>query len=193
MDLDGLTRHNLDGRLRLEAGVDLLAGRVPATRLVLFDRRQAVLVGAGRARRAHEDWWEPMIDLLFLARTLRPRAVALSLPLLDGGSGDRPVSVSLLRYLMERGPGKDRVSYCELPFTVSDDGLAAWAEPRHLPAPSGLDGVIRRVMRRPPIRQRRHADLVAQYLIRDGHRLDVSPELADRLALASTPGPGIGP
>jgi hypothetical protein len=186
MDLAGLTRQNLDDRLRLEAGVDLLAGRGPATRLVLFDRRHAVLVAAGRARRAHEEWWEPMVDLLFLARTLRPRAMALSLPLLDGGSVEGPMNVSLLRYLLERGTGRDRVSYRELPFTVSDDGLAAWGEPRHLPAPPGLDRVARQVMRRPPVRQRRNADRVAQYLIRDGHRLDMTPDLAERLAQASS-------
>ena len=179
MDLTGLTRSNLDERLRVEAGVDVLAGRAPITRLVVFDRHRAVLAADARPRRRDEDWSEPVVELLYLVRTLRPRGFALSLPL-RGEDVDGPVPRFDLRVLtVERRLGGIAVEHRGHPFAVSEDDLPVWGPPRQSPPPLGLLAVARAAAQR--VARRRCPALVASFLISEGHRFEVAPSLVPRL------------
>ena len=179
MDFTGLTRSNLDERLRVEAGVDVLAGRAPVIRLVMFDRHRAVLVADARPRRQDEDWSEPVVELLYLVRTLRPRGFALALPL-RGEEVDGPLPRFELRVLtVERRLSGVAVEHRGHPFAVSEDGLLVWEPPHRSPTPLGLHAMVRAATQR--VARRRCPALVASFLLSEGHRLEVAPSLAPRL------------
>lgn len=179
MDLTALTRDNLDDFLRREAGVDVLGGRAPATRLVLFDRRRAVLTAVGRPRRRDEAWDEPVVELAYLARVLRPRALALSFPFRPEPGASAP-RFELRRLLVERVVGGCRMDHREHPFVVTEEGLLVWDAPRRSPAPAALNVLARVAMRRSRHQRRRHLDVVVGLLVADGHQVEVAPRLLDR-------------
>jgi hypothetical protein len=58
-------------------GVDLLACRPPAPRIVVGDRRRRVWVARARPRRPGDDVLDPWWSSVYLARSLRPRWLAL--------------------------------------------------------------------------------------------------------------------
>ncbi len=207
MDLTDLTRDNLDHRLRVEFGVDVLAGRWPATRMVLFDRGPAMLAVVARRRRPGEDWLGPIVELFFLARVLRPRVVALALPdrstaaqsaFCDPADPADPVDpaapaaspaaddgqpeMSLRVLLAERSLRGARIRHREHPVQCSAEGMPVWGPVLYPELGAPPRHLMQLSLRRLPGHRPRPPAMVARLLVEDGHRVIAQPWLADRLS-----------
>jgi hypothetical protein len=186
MDLHGMTRDDLDDRFRVAAAVDVLAGRPPATRLVLFGRKEAVLAADARPRRPGEHWLDHLVELLYLARVLRPRSLGLCFALRpDAAAADPRFALHVVTAERSLG-GRCRVHHRRHPFLPNEEGLLSWDDPLHPPLTAGIEALGRRAMSRTPGSRRRHPELVAASLLEDGHRLQVAPSLSGRVAVAGT-------
>lgn len=206
MDLTDLTRDNLDHRLRVEFGVDVLAGRWPATRMVVFDRGPAVLAVIARRRREGEDWLGPIIELVYLARVLRPRGVALALPdrssaaqsafcdlaapladlspdpSKDAAVDDGQPETALRVLLAERSLRGARVLHREHPVQRTAEGMPVWSPVRFPDLGTSPRYLMQLSLRRPSGSRPRSLAMVVRLLVEDGHRVIAVPWLADRLA-----------
>lgn len=209
MDLTDLTRDNLDQRLRVEFGTDVLGGRWPPTRMVLFDRGPAMLAVVARRRRADEDWLGPIIELVFLARVLRPRGVVLGFPDRSsfarygrtgppglpgtatpsagtttdhGHEPDEPAQDALRILQAERSLWGPRLQHREHPVQCTPDLMPVWSPVQHHELSGAPRHLMQLSLRRMPGARPRPPALVARLLVEDGHRMIAAPWLADRLA-----------
>ena len=180
MDLTTLTPTNLDDRVRVDAGVDLLGRRPPPTRMVLFSRGTATLYAEGRPRRAEEPLLDHLVELAYLCQAVRSRHMALCF----AGRGVTAVDELVLHVATVRRPigGGLRVEHREHGMVLGDEGLVGWRPVRHIPVPGMIEALARAAMR-PPRRGRRahHPALVADVLSREGHRVIVTAPLARKV------------
>ena len=185
MDLDGLTMHTVGDRMRVELGVDVLAGRLPGPRLVVFRGRQAVLAVAGRPFRADEDWLVPIVELVYLGRMLRPGALTLAFPSrLDAPQGPAARFALQVATIRRRHPAsftRQRVEHREHPFTLSPEGLLLWEDVRSGPVPPLLRAVARHALARVPRDGHERFAWLTELLVADGHRITMAPELEEQL------------
>ena len=179
MELDTFALTDLDRRLRVDAAVQLLAGRRPPLRMVLFDRHGAVLEAVPRPPWPDEPPMTSLIDLLLLVRLLRPRAVALS-------GVSRPAGPLADRYLCElwvhvaerRATGVQiRTRTYLVPDIVE---LPTFEGPHRAQMPLQVELMLRAASRRGPRRLRRRVGQVAAMLRSDGHELRVTDRLQTR-------------
>lgn len=179
MDLTHLTRHNIDERLRIEAGVDALAGRTVTTRVIALDGPTPVLAAEARDRHEGEDVFGPLLELLYLVSTVRPRGFVLGLPLRSEpwphDDDEAPFELVVLR--VDRSMGATRMRCVTHPFHVSEFGLVRWGDARPEPVPSGLRALGHAATRRRPRGRRRPPAMVARLLVEDGHRVELAPSL----------------
>jgi len=184
MELTGLTRHNLDDRLRQEAGVDVLAGRFPAVRLLALGRRVPVLVAEARAGQVGEHALDPLLELLYLVNALRPRGFVLgfgaSVP--SPQQDEHPFEMAVL--WVERTLAAPRLACVVHPFSISELGMVCWGTARYPPVPAGLRMLARYATRRKPRARRRPPAAVARLLVLEGHRVEMAPALEARLGVA---------
>ncbi len=187
MDLQRITRHDIDDHLRVEAGVDVLAGGAPRPRLVLFERTSAVLAADARPRRADEAWLDHVTELLYLARVLRPRGMALCFTMAPDDPQTDPSFVLHVvtadRILGSRCRTRHRVH----PFLVSEDGMVTWQPPQVPSDRHRYDAFGAAAMRRTRTSRRRHPGMVARFLVGEGHRVRIAPSLSARIALDGVP------
>lgn len=177
MDLTQLTRHNIDERLRIEAGVDALAGRTVTTRVIALDGPTPVLAAEARDRHDGEDVFGPLFELLYLVSTVRPRGFVLGLPLRVEPWPDDDVPFELVVLRVDRSIGTSRMRCVTYPFDVSELGLVRWGDARPEPVPPGLRVLAHAATRRRSRGRRRPPAMVARILIEDGHRVELAPSL----------------
>lgn len=181
MELTGLTTASVHDRFRVEVGVDVLGGNLPSPRLVVFSRHDAVLAVDARLRRQHEDWMEPILELLFLARLLRAGRFVLGWASRAAILGEGPPRFGLEVLELRPGWPLRRVEHHLHPFALAPEGMLAW-EPRRRcdPAPAAV-AFSRIARRRSAPRGRHEIGAVTELLREDGHRIAVAPELARRV------------
>lgn len=182
MELTGLTTASVHDRLRVEVGVDVLGGNLPSPRLVVFSQREAVLAVDARLRRQHEDWIEPILELLFLARLLRAGRFVLGWASRATTVGQGPPRFGLEVLELRPGWPLRRVQHHLHPFALAPEGMLAW-EPRRRPVPAPAAVAFARIARRRSAPRGRHEiGAVTDLLREDGHRIVVAPALARRVA-----------
>jgi hypothetical protein len=186
MELTGLTPDALEERLRLEAGVDALAGRPVATRVVAFDGPRPVLLARARPRHEGEDGFEPLFELLYLISNVRPRGFVLGLPVrLLPWEHREDGSFELLVLQVERSLGRVRHGCVTHPFHVSELGMLGWGPARTGPTPAGLRVLAHAATRRRPRARRRPPERIAQLLTAAGHLVELSPSASSRSGAAA--------
>lgn len=188
MELTGLTRDHLDERLRQEVGVDLLAGRVPALRLVALGRREPVMVAEARVPHDGEPALDPLLELLYLVNAIRPRGFVLCFhaPIPPAWRDEHPFELAML--WVARAAASPRLSCVVYPFSVSEIGMVSWGTARYPPVPPGLRLLARYATRRKPRARRRPPAAVTDLLVADGHRVEMAPALQARLGVDRTGG-----
>lgn len=164
---------DLDDHLRVEVGVDLLACRAPTPRIIIGDRRRRTWVARGRSRRHGDEPLDVLIELAYLARSLRPRWLALGVVIRPEEMTDPP-RLALHVVTARRTLAGCVVGHREHPFTLIDD-LPAWDPAEVSPAPSTLALTAQTVLRRVPRRRRRAPHLVMAHLTEQGHHIGLAP------------------
>lgn len=181
MILDTFTLDELDQRLRVDASVQLLAGRPPEPKVVLFDRQGAVLEAVPRPPKGEERTLDTVLDVLLLGRLLRPRVVALAVPTLPPRHLVDTHSCELWLAVAERQLTGLRVrTWSYLVPRSGPDELPQLDGPRPVPTPAELLMMVRAATARGPRRLRRRIGMIAALLRSDGHDLRVSDRLQAR-------------
>ena len=178
---------DIEEHLRVEVGVDLLACRPPAPRIVVADRRRRIWVARARCRGDGDDVLDPLVELAYLARTLRPRWLALGVVLRPEELTDPP-RLTLHVITARRTLGTCSTGYRAHPFTVTED-LPDWERPVDASAPLGLVSTVMAALRRVPRRRSHPPHLVIAHLTELGHHIELAAGRSGRLAGPSRPVP----
>ncbi len=192
------TPDHLDRWFRTETSCDLLAGTLPRTRLVCFGRWRPLLAVHARAREPDEAWDEHICELLFLARSLRPTALALGITVrpTDLDAPDAHLTL-MVTTGVRRLTGPPTIRMRAHPYVPGEYGLLDWLVPTDDDTPPpNLAALPRAALRRDRLLRRRSPRAVAAYLGSLGHQLDAAPAAASRLHLpghASTAVGRLGP
>lgn len=163
---------DLEEHLRVEVGVDLLACRPPAPRIVVGDRRRRVWVARARSRRPGDDVLDPLVELAYLARTLCPRWLALGVVLRPAEPTDPP-RLTLHVLTARRALAGCSIGHRAHPFTVTEE-LADWEPASDAPPPLALASAVAAALRRVPRRRRHPQHLVIAHLTELGHHVELA-------------------
>ena len=164
---------DVEEHLRVEVGVDLLACRLPAPRIVVGDRRRRIWVARARTRRHGDDVLDPLVELAYLARTLRPRWLALGVVIRPEELSEPP-RLTLHVVTARRTLAGCSIEHRAHPFTVTEE-LPDWDPPVDDPPPLALASTATAALRRVPRRRCHPPHLVIAHLTDLGHHVELAP------------------
>jgi hypothetical protein len=164
---------DVEEHLRVEVGVDLLACRPPAPRVVVGDRRRRLWVARARSRRPGDDVLDPLVELVYLARSLRPRWLSLGVVIRPEELSE-PLRLTLHVVTARRTLAGCSIAHRAQAFTVTEE-LPGWEPPADAPPPLALASTATAALRRVPRGRRHPPHLVIAHLTDLGHHVELAP------------------